>query len=128
MAIPETFLPVRENSLLSEALIQEGYSIYIRFSHHGIPTGGFNLYTINVLSPQNAIVGTVDLHVYQRDGIRTGIEKGLFVNAAHRRKGVATSMYIHAEKALGITIVKDSKQSDACKAFWAQKDRPFGGE
>ena len=52
----------------------------------------------------------------------------VFVLEPHRRKGLASAMYAHAEKTLGRKIVPSELQSDAGKALWAGNaaDKQFG--
>lgn len=44
----------------------------------------------------------------------------------HRRKGIATAMYVVAEKYTGRKILKSPVQSDDAKALWGRPNRPFG--
>jgi GNAT superfamily N-acetyltransferase len=57
------------------------------------------------------------------------------VHPDHRRRGLATAMYQHAEANSGKVFVRSKRQingrmiddrSDAGRALWAQKGRPFG--
>ena len=52
------------------------------------------------------------------------------VEEGHRRRGLATAMYLLAERVFGKPLWDfwrgDGCQSDAAKAMWAQPDRPFG--
>ena len=52
------------------------------------------------------------------------------VEEGHRRRGLATGMYLLAERVFGKPLWDFWKgegwQSDAAKAMWAQADRPFG--
>ncbi len=50
----------------------------------------------------------------------------LEVNPEFRRKGLATRMYVEAEEIAGLKCVPHSSQSPEGRAFWNQKDRPFG--
>jgi len=43
-----------------------------------------------------------------------------------RRHGIATAMYVFAEKHTGLVCVPHSIQSADGAAFWAQRTRPFG--
>lgn len=54
--------------------------------------------------------------------------EGVYVNLPHRRQGLATAMYILAEKRFGKKVVPAKGNSAAAKKFWAQPNRPFGTE
>ena len=43
-----------------------------------------------------------------------------------QRKGIATRLYVEAEKIAGLRCVPHNSQSPEGRAFWEQKDRPFG--
>lgn len=47
----------------------------------------------------------------------------------YRRKGIATWAYCFIEEYTGLVLVSDKRvmaQTDDGRAFWSQKDRPFG--
>ncbi len=52
------------------------------------------------------------------------------VHPDYRRQGVATAIYVFAEKVFGKPLIdfwqNDSAQSLEAKALWAQTNRPFG--
>ena len=47
------------------------------------------------------------------------------VHADHRRKGLASAMYQHAENILGTKLSPGDLETDG-RALWSQSDRPFG--
>lgn len=48
------------------------------------------------------------------------------VHPQHRRKGIATAMYVLAEKVSGKRFVPDTYQTPSGRALWDQPNRPFG--
>jgi ribosomal protein S18 acetylase RimI-like enzyme len=52
------------------------------------------------------------------------------VHPRHQRQGIATAVYVYAEKVYGKRLRNfwgdDPKQTPAAKALWAQRNRPFG--
>lgn len=50
----------------------------------------------------------------------------VLVDAAHRRKGLATAMYQHIEQNTGKKFTPSTGQYDDGKALWSQQNRPFG--
>src|ERR1035437_4615004 len=55
---------------------------------------------------------------FHPDYSMTGVE--------HRRKGLATAAYVKTERFTGRPVAPSTVQLTRGKAFWAQKDRPFG--
>lgn len=51
---------------------------------------------------------------------------GTEVQQSHRRKGIATAMYLHAEKIGKKKISKEGSKTADSQAMWTQKDRLFG--
>jgi GNAT superfamily N-acetyltransferase len=54
------------------------------------------------------------------------ISQGAFVHLNYRRQGVATAMYLHAEKVTGLNLIPAQDQTFDAKELWAQNQRPFG--
>jgi hypothetical protein len=54
------------------------------------------------------------------------VSEGTMVPSDHRRKGLATAMYAHAEKISGKKTVPDDELTPGGEALWRQKARPFG--
>lgn len=55
--------------------------------------------------------------------------KNVEVDEGHRRKGIATALYVFAEALTGLPLRPSrdySAMSFDAKAFWDQPDRPFG--
>jgi len=52
--------------------------------------------------------------------------RGINVDKAHRRKGIASAMYQHAENYYGKHIKPSDAQSEDAIYLWAQPKRPFG--
>ena len=55
--------------------------------------------------------------------------RNVFVVPRNRRQGVATTVYLFAEKYFGKPVVEiwdDSERTPEAKAFWAQPSTPFG--
>ncbi len=48
------------------------------------------------------------------------------VNPPYRRQGLATAMYVWAEKLTGRKFAPSQKQSHYAVALWSQPSRPFG--
>lgn len=48
------------------------------------------------------------------------------VNQNYRRCGIATALYVYAEKETGLKAVPHSVQTPEGRSFWNQPDRPFG--
>jgi hypothetical protein len=52
------------------------------------------------------------------------------VVSAHQRHGIATSMYVLAERVMGLPMTNlwegDPRQSEEAQGLWAQPNRPFG--
>jgi GNAT superfamily N-acetyltransferase len=48
------------------------------------------------------------------------------VDAAHRRKGIASAMYAFAEQETGLKAKPSDSQTMMGKSLWEQNDRPFG--
>jgi hypothetical protein len=55
-----------------------------------------------------------------------GGQYGVYVQKEHRRQGLATGMYEHAEKVSGLKIVPSEFQSPGGEDLWSPKDRSFG--
>jgi L-amino acid N-acyltransferase YncA len=52
----------------------------------------------------------------------------LDITATYHRQGLATAMYVYAERQTGYTVIPSTEQTPAGKSLWAQPDRPFGKE
>ena len=52
--------------------------------------------------------------------------RGVEVNSEHRRKGIATELYRHAEKFSGGKFNRSQMQTGDGKDLWSQPNRPFG--
>jgi GNAT superfamily N-acetyltransferase len=50
----------------------------------------------------------------------------VFVDPAHRRRGLANAMYVEAERIGGGPLTPFADQKPEGVAFWAQPGRPFG--
>jgi GNAT superfamily N-acetyltransferase len=48
------------------------------------------------------------------------------VEPDHRRKGIATAIYLEAEQITGLKIIKPDNHSEEAEAFWKQKNKKFG--
>jgi hypothetical protein len=52
----------------------------------------------------------------------------LDITATYRRQGLATAMYVYAERETGYTVIPSTEQTPEGKKLWSQPDRPFGKE
>jgi GNAT superfamily N-acetyltransferase len=50
----------------------------------------------------------------------------VFVSDRYRRRGLATAMYVEAERLSGRVLVPSAVQRAAGRALWLQSGRPFG--
>jgi len=48
------------------------------------------------------------------------------IDPKFQRRGIATAIYVLAERTTGLTTRPHNQQTEAGRAFWAQKRRPFG--
>lgn len=85
-------------------------------------------HTVTVFAHDNKgnLVGKAPFFFHpKRDSM---VPTGTKVHESHRRKGLATAMYQHAEKVMNKPILSDNpggRTADA-EALWAQPRRPFG--
>jgi GNAT superfamily N-acetyltransferase/8-oxo-dGTP pyrophosphatase MutT (NUDIX family) len=72
------------------------------------------------------IVGDNIRPVSNAEAREFGLSSGTAVNPEHQRQGIATALYVHAEKASGKKVIPSTDQTDDARKFWAQPNRPFG--
>ena len=101
---------------------QEGYTI----THQ---TEG-KILLITAKDPSGNTVGSVGFRTLpQTDEIQADSSSDKyepFIDKVHRRKGLASAMYRHAEKISGRKITPTDWQSLEGEKLWAQPKRPFG--
>ena len=59
------------------------------------------------------------------------IPQNISVESEFRRKGIATAIYVLAEKIIGKTLTAfwdETEQTPDSRGFWAQPRRPFGNQ
>jgi GGDEF domain-containing protein/GNAT superfamily N-acetyltransferase len=99
---------------------RDGYTI-----EHEVSSDGKSISVVAKLGDQ--VVGNLDAdHSEAYPG--TLHPTMVRVAEAHRRKGLATAMYVRAEQILGAKFHRGAYQSPEAKALWNQKNRPFGQE
>lgn len=102
----------------NQKLIDEGYSV-----HHRKRANYPDDLIVFVLDKSGMEIASVVVEVEQNH-VSTN---ALGVDHKHRRKGIATEMYIYIEKITGKII--DSPEEDRSEhgdSFWKQNNRPFG--
>lgn len=97
----------------------EGYKLKHFTDKHGI-------HHVHAFHPSGERVGEAQFW----DDV-PGHEGKLYVGAAdvdedHRRKGLASGMYAHAEKHFSAPVVPSKNQTSDASKLWQQKNRPFG--
>jgi hypothetical protein len=108
---------------LSKKELDPGAGYRISHEQHDAP--GLSSLTVTAHGPNGQQVGIAKLI----HGANTGnvLKPGyVVVDEDHRRRGLATAMYQHAERVLGKKINPGSIQTDEGSALWAQPNRPFG--
>lgn len=72
------------------------------------------------------VVGNLFYGPWNGDPTQEALEGAVEVAPDHRRRGLATAMYSWAERLSGKKFRPASSNTDAAKALWHQKHRPFG--
>jgi hypothetical protein len=111
----------RQQEVGRSELLQEAGGVQIEFAPRN-PANPFDMPMIRAVTAAGEVVGQLGVLVDGKNG--TGVVE---VSPRARRRGVATAMYQAAEKALGVTMRPEKTHTRAAAAFWAQKNRPFGG-
>lgn len=104
-------------AVLSKAILDPGHGYKFSAVHHDM--GDETLTHIKVHDAQGQEVGgTVLGHGPSSQGL---YPYDLDVHPAHRRKGLATAMYNHAQQLLGKPVVPSRTQTGDAQAFWASR-------
>jgi oligoribonuclease (3'-5' exoribonuclease)/GNAT superfamily N-acetyltransferase len=64
--------------------------------------------------------------ISDKDAIEFSLDAGTYVLEDFQRQGIATAMYLHAEKASGRKLIPSDDRTEDAKKLWAQPNRPFG--
>ena len=99
-----------------------GYEIYFNLDDSG------EFHQLDIEVKKNTEVVAEGFFVCERENFHGN---DVEVNSDHRRKGIATAMYVTAEKIMGKTLVNywdesGESQTEMGQVFWGQKNRPFG--
>lgn len=105
-----------------DKIINQGYNFKYRIEQAELSKE----LMIKVVSGENAVAEAN----FTDQGSDTVIPQNIRVLESWRRQGIATAIYILAEKILGKPLCNfwsdDDKQAPEAKALWAQPNRPFG--
>lgn len=126
--------PVSKSEDFDKAVLDpnSGY----RFEHKAIPMTNhygttpesryYNIHQVSAFAPNGEEIGRA---TFNHDKASNTLETGnTFVHENHRRKGIASAMYSHAEKATGMKIIPSKAQSKDAQALWAANsaNKQFG--
>ena len=101
-----------------------------QFSHEHFPSMDFNgdgnitpVTSVYAHPPgetdlENPRLDTVGHAVFRHGPAGDLVPEEVAVDEAHRRRGIASAMYAHAEKVTGLKVVPSKRQSDAGAALW----------
>jgi GGDEF domain-containing protein len=81
----------------------------------------YDMPKFRAVEPDGSVVGELSVLVEGDSGVGA-----VEVSPTHRRKGVATGLYVAAERELGVTLKPEISHTAAAAALWAQPNRPFG--
>lgn len=105
-----------------DKLVGRGYKISYRIEQEVEP---FKDLLVRVMHG-NSVIADAD---FTDDGFAPYCQN-VRVDPKYQRQGVATAIFVFAEKVLGKSLHDfwgdDSKQTPEAKALWAQPKRPFG--
>lgn len=109
---------------------KEGYEIHYKKTQPGksfIEEHGVNPVVLQgdhhvIVTHQGKAVGWASFTSYKNHIQPVNVE----VKKEHRRKGLATAMYRHAEQSVGKKIEPSFLQSKEAESLWSQPNRPFG--
>lgn len=76
-------------------------------------------FTVNAHTSDGERVGQADFFIRDKDLYPGNVE----VDEAHRRRGIASAMYAHAEKIVGKKVVPSDDQTEDAEALWAANKR-----
>lgn len=95
----------------------------IRIEHHdGKDIFGNPALNVTAHAPDGRKVGWAAVY-HTPTGLKAG---SITVDESHRRKGIATAMYQHAERITGKRMEPSKMQTDAGQGLWSQPGRSFG--
>ncbi len=106
---------------LSKVQLDPSAGYRISHEHHEVP--GAKMTAVTAHGPSGEQVGVAKLLHTSNGQLRPGY---IVVDEDHRRRGLATAMYQHAERVTGKRILPGGVQTDEGAALWGQPNRPFG--
>lgn len=77
-----------------------------------------------ILISESSCIAEAQFLINHKDKTVKPLEIG--VNEDHRRRGIATNMYILAEAKTGYKMIPSDDASVDAESFWKQPNRPFG--
>lgn len=108
---------------LGKAALDPAAGYKISHEHHDL--GDEFLTKLSVHGPQGEYVGGA---LFNHKGGNL-VPEGVQVDPAHRRKGLASAMYAHAQKLTGKTVIPSHDQTPMGQALWAgNKNKPQFGK
>lgn len=111
------------NPKLSKKALDPSLGISFHHEHHDLGDGD-TITHIKAIHPSGQVVGEVAMEYNKnRPG---GMKPDVSVHPDHRRKGIATAMYAHAEKLVGRPVAPSSAQSPDAQKLWAGSKGKFG--
>lgn len=111
---------------LEKKVLEPSSGIRMEHEHHDLG-GGDMLTHVKAIHPNGSVIGeTVLSHKVGQSRMRP---EDITVHPEHRRKGIASAMYSHAENVTGKTVTPSTAQTEAGQALWAgNKVRPQFGK
>lgn len=106
---------IEENVRRIHSLVKSQFDFNLSHEHHDLGDGE-TLTHVRAHDPQGNVVGEA-LFNHHEDG--TLEAEGVNVHPEHRRKGIASNIYNHAQAITGKKIRPSYDQTPAGKAFWA---------
>lgn len=108
---------------LGKAVLDPNAGYKISHEHHDLGDGEF-LTKLSAHAPDGSYAGGA-LFTHQGGNL---VPEGVQVDPAHRRRGLASAMYAHAQKVTGKTMVPSHDQTSMGQALWAgNKAKPQFG-
>jgi ADP-ribose pyrophosphatase YjhB (NUDIX family)/predicted GNAT family acetyltransferase len=101
----------------------EGYTL--SHEHYKDEHDGHNKVVVRAHTKTGKLAGEAHVHNDEQNHILPHITE---VKAAHRRKGLASAMYQHAEHVTGKRVIRPEhdSQSASAKKLWDRPNKPFG--
>jgi GNAT superfamily N-acetyltransferase len=111
---------------LNKKILDPKMGITFHHEHHDLGDGDMITH-IKAVHPSGKVVGEAAME-YNKNNPGGGMKPDVHVHPNHRRQGIASAMYAHAQKITGLPVMPSSAQSQDAEALWAgnQSNPQFG--